>query len=242
VAIGESERPPTAGADTGEERLPAAEKAVYIDDARSLRDRAAGRRRIARLAEQRAIGTHTTGVQLQRTALPGLAVTEARRSQRVAPPVVRDVLGSPGRPLDPASCCAMEARFGHDFPLAIAHRPPNVPALGVNSTRSQGRDPDPARKSHRHREGWRVSQSLWCRGETKVVAVAANCVKGKPERARNRQDRERAIGGNNLASEVPTGVRSHLLGFGSLLVGRRPVGENFRLSSQKQGRRICIAH
>ena len=34
---------------------------------------------------------------------------------RTAPPIVQDVLGSPGRPLEPGVRGPIEARFGHDF-------------------------------------------------------------------------------------------------------------------------------
>lgn len=39
----------------------------------------------------------------------------AAKKTAVAPPIVDDVLRSPGRPLDPATRDAMEARLGHDF-------------------------------------------------------------------------------------------------------------------------------
>ena len=39
----------------------------------------------------------------------------------VAPPVVHEVLGSPGRPLDPGMRGEMEARFGHDFSRVRVH-------------------------------------------------------------------------------------------------------------------------
>lgn len=38
-----------------------------------------------------------------------------------APPVVDEVLASPGRPLEPATRAAMEARFGHDFGRVRVH-------------------------------------------------------------------------------------------------------------------------
>jgi hypothetical protein len=51
---------------------------------------------------------HTGGVQLQRRA--------AGQVQPAAvPPIVQEVLHSPGRPLDPATRAFVEPRFGHDF-------------------------------------------------------------------------------------------------------------------------------
>jgi peptidoglycan hydrolase-like protein with peptidoglycan-binding domain len=38
-----------------------------------------------------------------------------------APPIVREVLGSPGRPLDAATRAVMDARFGHDFAAVRVH-------------------------------------------------------------------------------------------------------------------------
>jgi hypothetical protein len=57
------------------------------------------------------------------------AACKARRLQRqaagggpaVAPPVVHEVLGSPGRPLEPGVRGEMEARFGHDFSRVRVH-------------------------------------------------------------------------------------------------------------------------
>jgi Domain of unknown function (DUF4157) len=57
------------------------------------------------------------------------AACKARRLQRsalgvgpqVAPPIVHDVLGSPGRPLEPGVRGEMEARFGHDFSQVRVH-------------------------------------------------------------------------------------------------------------------------
>jgi outer membrane protein OmpA-like peptidoglycan-associated protein len=40
---------------------------------------------------------------------------------RTAPPLVHEVLGSPGRPLDPATRAFMEPRFGHDFSQVRVH-------------------------------------------------------------------------------------------------------------------------
>ena len=38
-----------------------------------------------------------------------------------APPIVHDVLGSPGQPLDAATRAMMEPRFGHDFGKVRVH-------------------------------------------------------------------------------------------------------------------------
>jgi len=38
-----------------------------------------------------------------------------------APPIVHDVLRSPGRPLDPSTRQFMESRFGHDFSRVRVH-------------------------------------------------------------------------------------------------------------------------
>ena len=42
-------------------------------------------------------------------------------SQTEAPPIVHEVLRSPGRPLDPATRAFMEPRFGHDFSSVRVH-------------------------------------------------------------------------------------------------------------------------
>jgi hypothetical protein len=46
-------------------------------------------------------------------------VSEARRPE--APPIVHDVLRSPGRSLDPDARASMESRFGHDFGRVRVH-------------------------------------------------------------------------------------------------------------------------
>ena len=46
---------------------------------------------------------------------------EAAADPAVAPPVVHEVLGSPGRPLEPGVRGEMEARFGHDFSRVRVH-------------------------------------------------------------------------------------------------------------------------
>ncbi len=42
-------------------------------------------------------------------------------SQEIAPPIVHEVLSSPGQPLDPAMRAEMEPRFGHDFGQVRVH-------------------------------------------------------------------------------------------------------------------------
>src|SRR5215467_6933383 len=42
-------------------------------------------------------------------------------AQRTAPPIVHEVLRSPGRPLDAAARGLMESRFGHDFGNVRVH-------------------------------------------------------------------------------------------------------------------------
>ena len=37
------------------------------------------------------------------------------------PPIVHEVLRSPGKPLDPATCAIMVPRFGHDFSKVRVH-------------------------------------------------------------------------------------------------------------------------
>ena len=46
---------------------------------------------------------------------------QAARHRDVAPPIVRDVLHSPGQVLDPATRAFMEPRFGHDFARVRIH-------------------------------------------------------------------------------------------------------------------------
>ncbi len=53
---------------------------------------------------------------IQRSATSELAV-----QQMPVPPMVHDVLNSPGKPLDPATSSFMENRFGHDFSQVRVH-------------------------------------------------------------------------------------------------------------------------
>ena len=56
------------------------------------------------------------------TAPVGLRRSAAGSATRaVAPPIVRDVVGSPGRPLDAATRAFMDPRFGHDFAAVRVH-------------------------------------------------------------------------------------------------------------------------
>lgn len=56
-----------------------------------------------------------TGLPLQRAAITGT------RAGDTAPPIVDDVLRSPGRPLDATTRAFMEPRFGHDFSSVRVH-------------------------------------------------------------------------------------------------------------------------
>jgi hypothetical protein len=49
-----------------------------------------------------------------------------------APPIVRDVLRSPGQPLDPATRAYMEPRFGHDFSQVRVHADSNATTLAIS--------------------------------------------------------------------------------------------------------------
>jgi len=66
---------------------------------------------------------------LQRTALGELPLREA-------PPVVHDVLCSPGKPLEPSTRAFMEPRFGHDFSQVRVHTGPQV-AESATSVRAR---------------------------------------------------------------------------------------------------------
>ncbi len=50
-----------------------------------------------------------------------LALQRSIRPDKAAPPIVHEVLRSPGRPLDPEARAFMEPRFGHDFTHVSAH-------------------------------------------------------------------------------------------------------------------------
>ncbi|HSA87019.1 MAG TPA: DUF4157 domain-containing protein, partial [Nitrospira sp.] len=49
------------------------------------------------------------------------AAMSAARAPMIAPPIVHEVLNSPGRPLDPATRAFFEPRFGHDFSQVRVH-------------------------------------------------------------------------------------------------------------------------
>ena len=75
------------------------------------------------LALQRTVGNLATGAILQRTAdesEPAFPLT------RTAPPVVREVLRSPGQALDPQTRAFMEPHFGHDFSRVRIHADPKA--------------------------------------------------------------------------------------------------------------------
>lgn len=54
-------------------------------------------------------------VQVKQTAPPMLQRAAIGHGPASAPPIVHDVLRSPGQPLDPPTSALMETRFGHDF-------------------------------------------------------------------------------------------------------------------------------
>ncbi len=77
------------------------------------------------------------GLNLQRHPIPKNDPTEV-------PPIVYDVLRSPGQPLDPATRAFMEPRFGHDFSDVPVHTDTRVaePASALNALAyAVGRDP-----------------------------------------------------------------------------------------------------
>ena len=47
--------------------------------------------------------------------------SDASAGPALAPPIVHDVLGSPGRPLEPGTRATMERSFGHDFGSVRVH-------------------------------------------------------------------------------------------------------------------------
>jgi hypothetical protein len=67
-------------------------------------------------------------ISIQRQAIGGMESSEA-------PPIVHDVLRSPGQPLDSATRAFMEPRFGHDFSHVRVHtgEKPEESARSVNS-------------------------------------------------------------------------------------------------------------
>ncbi len=87
-----------------------------------------------RAAEQRQLDAIVRGRQAQSGNILGIPGLTPRRDDRmlqrdaagssdlaVAPPIVHDVLSSPGQPLDPATRSFMEPRFGHDFSCVRVH-------------------------------------------------------------------------------------------------------------------------
>ena len=60
---------------------------------------------------------------IQRSATSETAIPQV-------PPMVQDVLNSPGKPLDPATSSFMENRFGHNFSGVRVHTDPNCSAVG----------------------------------------------------------------------------------------------------------------
>jgi hypothetical protein len=72
------------------------------------------------LGLQRAIGNQAVSRLLQADSarVPG---TEPGRESNATPPIVHEVLNSPGQPLDSAMRAFMEPRFGHDFSNVRIH-------------------------------------------------------------------------------------------------------------------------
>src|SRR5712692_284709 len=70
-----------------------------------------------------ACGTHTVlgggCIECQKQRLQRRAANQAEPTQ--VPPIVHEVLRSPGQPLDPATRAFMEPRFGHDFSQVRVH-------------------------------------------------------------------------------------------------------------------------
>jgi Domain of unknown function (DUF4157) len=66
-------------------------------------------RAVGGVLQRKCAGCEEEGKQVQREAVGGAVGGMA------APPIVHDVLGTPGRPLDRATRAFMEPRFGHDF-------------------------------------------------------------------------------------------------------------------------------
>ena len=71
----------------------------------------------------------TTGAQIARTVLDGLRGSLLAAGGAVSgalPPIVREVLNSPGAPLTAEARAAMEARFGEDFSTLRIHADPRA--------------------------------------------------------------------------------------------------------------------
>ena len=71
----------------------------------------------------------TTGAQIARTVLDGLRGSLLAAGGAVSgalPPIVREVLNSPGAPLTAEARAAMEARFGEDFSTVRIHADPRA--------------------------------------------------------------------------------------------------------------------
>src|SRR5918995_543906 len=59
--------------------------------------------------------------EMERERLQTKRIQASDQGQIEAPPLVHEVLASPGRPLDPATRSFMEPRFGHDFSRVRVH-------------------------------------------------------------------------------------------------------------------------
>ncbi len=60
-------------------------------------------------------------MRMPQPQVPGGAVDSGAPQLATVPPIVHDVLHSPGQPLDPATRVFMEPRFGHDFSQVRVH-------------------------------------------------------------------------------------------------------------------------
>jgi hypothetical protein len=83
-------------------------KALTLEHARARPRPQTERAQILRACAR---GQHTAGGECE----------ACRQGRHTAPPIVHEVLRSPGRPLDPSARAFMETRFGHDFRAVRAH-------------------------------------------------------------------------------------------------------------------------
>jgi outer membrane protein OmpA-like peptidoglycan-associated protein len=93
------------------------------------------------LQRQCACGQHTTDQHGQCTECKKKGQLLQRRAvnqngPEIAPPIVHEVLRSPGRPLDPATRAYMEPRFGHDFGQVRVHTDEQA-ALSASAVNAQ---------------------------------------------------------------------------------------------------------
>jgi len=86
------------------------------------------------LQRQCACGTHTLGDQCD-SCKGGAGLLQRKAAGRggysEVPPIVHEVLRSPGQPLDASTRAFFEPRFGHDFSQIVTH----TPAIGVRQNK-----------------------------------------------------------------------------------------------------------